>query len=80
MNSTINRIENDLDNPNFETLKKLAIALEVNKELLLIKCGYSDMPEEFIYIYDRSSSFAEKKMKKMFKMFNDIIDKLILEK
>jgi len=87
-NSTISRIEADLVKPDPATLEKLAIALDTNKSLLLTKCGYSEMPEEFVTIANeipeefvmiarRTGELSKEERAKAYKMFNETIDSFL---
>ena len=78
-NSTISRIEADLVKPDPATLEKLSIALEVDKTLLLTKCGYSEIPEEFVLIARKTGELSEEKRAEAYKIFNETIDKFLLE-
>lgn len=78
-NSTISRIEADMVKPDPTTLGKLANALNVEKSLLLTKCGYSEIPEEFVVIARKTGDLTEEKRAKLYKVFNDTIDKFLLE-
>ena len=78
-NSTISRIEADSVKPDPATLEKLATALDVDKSLLLTKCGYSEIPEEFVMIARKTGELTEEKRAKAYKIFNDTIDKFLLE-
>ena len=78
-NSTISRIEADAVKPDPATLEKLAIALGVDKALLLTKCGYSEIPEEFVLIARKTGNLTEEQRVKAYKLFNDTIDKFLLE-
>ncbi|MCL1804250.1 MAG: helix-turn-helix domain-containing protein [Eubacteriaceae bacterium] len=49
-NSTISRLESDAVKPDHTTIEKLSVALNVEKSLLLTKCGYSEIPEDFVII------------------------------
>lgn len=76
-NSTISRIEADNVKPDPATLEKLADALKVEKEVLLAKCGY--IPEEFVIIARKTGALSEEKRAEAYKIFNDTIDKFLLE-
>lgn len=78
-NSTISRIEADNVKPDPTTLEKLANALKVDKALLLTKCGYSEIPEEFVIIARKTGTLSEEKRAEAYKIFNDTIDKFLLE-
>ncbi len=78
-NSTISRIEADMVKPDPATLEKLALALEVDKSLLLTKCGYSEIPEEFVIIARKTGELSEEKRVEAFRIFNATIDKFLLE-
>lgn len=78
-NSTISRIEADNVKPDPATLEKLANALKVDKALLLTKCGYSEIPEEFVMIARKSGELTEQQRAKAYKIFNETIDKFLLE-
>lgn len=78
-NSTISRIEADSVKPDPVTLEKLATALEVDKALLLTKCGYSEIPEEFVMIARKTGELTEAQRAKAYKIFNDTIDKFLFE-
>lgn len=78
-NSTISRIESDFVNPDPITLEKLACALNVDKSLLLTKCGYSEIPEEFVIIARKTGELSEEKRVEAFKIFNETIDKFLEE-
>ena len=73
-NSTINRIESDTVKPDVATLEKLANALNVDKEVLLSKCGYSEIPENFVAIARRTGELTEKQRAELYNVFNRTID------
>lgn len=77
-NSTISRIEADMVKPDPITLEKLSNALNVEKTLLLTKCGYSEIPEEFIVIARKAGDLTEEKKAQLYKVFNDTIDQFLL--
>lgn len=77
-NSTISRIEAGSVKPDPATLDKLATALDVDKSLLLTKCGYSEIPEEFVMIARKTGELTEEQRAKAYKIFNDTIDKFLL--
>ena len=66
-NSTISRIEADMVKPDPATLEKLALALDVDKSLLLTKCGYSEIPEEFVIIARKTGELSEEKRMEAFR-------------
>ena len=78
-NSTISRLEADAVNPDPVTLEKLAAALNVDKALLLIKCGYSEIPEEFVVIARKTGDLSEEKRAKVYKALNETIDQFLAE-
>ena len=73
-NSTISRLEADLVTPDLKTIEKLANALAVDKALLLAKCGYSEIPEDFVIIARRAGELSAEKRAQAYKMFNETID------
>lgn len=73
-NSTINRIEADIVKPDISTLEKIANALGVEKALLLTKCGYSEIPEEFVIIARKIGELTEEQRRKAYEVFNSTID------
>ena len=77
-NSTISRLEADLVTPDLKTLENLANALNIDKALLLTKCGYSEIPEEFVIIARKSGELSAEKRAEAFKIFNETIDKFLL--
>ena len=77
-NSTISRIEADLVKPDPATLEKLSNALNVDKTILLTKCGYSEIPEDFIVIARKTGDLSEKQRKKVYDIFNQTIDDFLL--
>lgn len=78
-NSTVSRLEADLVKPDLKTLEKLANALRIDKTLLLTKCGYSEIPEEFVIIARKTGELSEEKRAEAYKIFNETIDKFLLE-
>lgn len=78
-NSTISRIEADTVKPDPATLEKIAKALEVDKTILFTKCGYSEIPEEFVMIARKTGELTESQRAKAYKIFNETIDKFLLE-
>lgn len=78
-NSTISRIEADAVKPDPATLEKLALALGVDKSLLLTKCGYSEIPEEFVIIARKTGELSEEKRMEAYRIFNETIDKFLLD-
>jgi transcriptional regulator with XRE-family HTH domain len=73
-NSTISRIEANLVQPDPLTLDKLAKALDADKSLLLTKCGYSEIPEEFVVIARKVGEMPKEHRARIYKTFNDTID------
>lgn len=78
-NSTISRLEADLVKPDLQTLEKISKALNVDKTLLLTKCGYSEIPEEFVIIARKTGKLSEEKREEAYKIFNETIDKFLLD-
>ena len=78
-NSTISRIEADTVKPDPATLEKLAVALDIDKSLLLTKCGYSEIPEEFVIIARKTGELSEEKRMEAYRIFNETIDKFLLD-
>lgn len=78
-NSTISRIEADIVKPDPATLEKLASALGVEKSMLLTKCGYSEIPEEFVIIARKTGELSEEKRMEAYRIFNETIDKFLLD-
>ena len=78
-NSTISRIEADAVKPDPATLEKIAKALEIDKTLLFTKYGYSEIPEDFVLIARKSGELTDVQRARAYKIFNDTIDKLLLE-
>jgi transcriptional regulator with XRE-family HTH domain len=73
-NSTISRIEANLVQPDPLTLDKLAKALGADKSLLLTKCGYSEIPEEFVVIARKVGEMPQEHRARIYKTFNETID------
>lgn len=78
-NSTISRIEADSVKPDPATLEKLAMVLDVDKSMLLTKCGYSEIPEEFVVIARKTGELTQQQKEKVYKIFNDTIDKFLID-
>ena len=78
-NSTISRIEADSVNPDPNTLEKISIALGVDKALLFTKCGYSEIPENFVVIARKTGNLTKEQQEHIYKIFNDTIDQFLLE-
>lgn len=78
-NSTISRLEADLVKPDLQTLEKISKALNVDKTLLLTKCGYSEIPEEFVIIARKTGKLSKEKREEAYKIFNETIDKFLLD-
>jgi len=77
INSTVSRIEANSVKPDPATLEKLAVALDVDKSLLLTKCGYSEIPEEFVMIARKAGELSEEKRAEAYKIFNATIDNFL---
>ena len=77
INSTVSRIEANSAKPDPATLEKLAVALDVDKSLLLTKCGYSEIPEEFVMIARKAGELSEEKRAEAYKIFNATIDNFL---
>jgi len=77
INSTVSRIEANSVKPDPATLEKLAVALDVDKSLLLTKCGYSEIPEEFVIIARKAGELSEEKRAEAYKIFNATIDNFL---
>lgn len=73
-NSTISRIEAGLVKPDPATLNKIAITLDIDKSLLLTKCGYSDIPEDFLIIARKTGKLNEEQRSHIYNKFNETID------
>ena len=78
-NSTISRIEADSVKPDPATLEKLSIALDVDKSLLLTKCGYSEIPEEFVAIARKTGELSGENREKIYRLFDETIDRFLAE-
>ncbi len=76
-NSTISRIEANLVKPDPSTLEKLAEALAEDKSLLMTKCGYSEIPEEFILIARRTGELTPEQRFQVYQALNDTIDDVL---
>ncbi len=80
INSTVSRIEADLVKPDPLTIEKIAEALQVDKTLLFIKCGYNnEIPEDFVVIARKTGELSEKSRQEIYKIFNETIDKFLLD-
>lgn len=77
INSTISRIEADSVKPDPATIEKIADALKIDKTLLFVKCGYTEIPEEFVVIARKTGDLTEEQRKEVYKIFNDTIDKFL---
>lgn len=73
-NSTVSRIESDAVKPDPNTIDKIANALEVDKNILLVKCGYSEIPEDFVVIARKFGMLSESEQLEVFKLFDETID------
>lgn len=78
-NSTISRIEAGLVKLDHDTLEKIAKALDVEKSLLLSKCGYSEIPEDFVIIARKAGELSEEDRAEAFRQFHETIDKFFQE-
>ena len=79
INSTISRIEADAVRPDPTTIEKIADALQVDKTLLFVKCGYNDaIPEDFVIIARKAGELTEEQRKHAYKVFNETIDQFLL--
>lgn len=76
-NSTISRIEANQVKPDPATLEKLAMALQIDKAMLLTKCGYSEIPEEFVVIARKTGDLTEAQRVQIYDMINKKIDQLL---
>lgn len=76
-NSTINRIENDLVKPDVSTISKIAEVLGISKEILLTKCGYGEIPEDFVIIARKIGDLTAEKRKAAYEVLNSTIDKFL---
>lgn len=77
-NSTISRIEAGSVKPDPLTLEKLALALETDKSLLMIKFGYSEIPEEFIVIARKTGELSQERRADLYRKFNETVDEFLL--
>ena len=78
-NSTVSRIEADLVNPDPVTLSKLALALGVEKSVLLTKCGYSEIPEELIAIARKTGDLSVAQREVVYKRINGAVGEILHE-
>lgn len=78
-NSTVSRIEADLVKPDPSTLEKIATALGEDQTMLFTKCGYSEIPEEFIVIARKSGELSEQQRQDLFDIFNKTIDSFLAQ-
>ena len=76
-NSTINRIEADTVKPDVSTIGKIADVLGIQKEILLTKCGYSEIPEDFVIIARKIGDLTAEQRKEAYEIFNATIDKFL---
>lgn len=49
-----------------------------DEKTMLTKCGYSEIPEEFVIITRESGELSAEKRAEAFKIFNETIDKFLL--
>jgi|GEM_PF-547301 len=73
-NSTISRIESNQVKPDPATLEKIAQALNIDKLILMTKCGYSEIPEDFIVIARKAGELTLEQRAELFQIFNNTID------
>jgi transcriptional regulator with XRE-family HTH domain len=76
-NSTISRIESDTVMPDAKTLVKIAGALNIDKEILLGKCGYSDLHDDVIVIARKAGEVSPDKRKDLLNVLNETIDRYL---
>lgn len=76
-NSTISRIESNQVKPDPITLEKIAQALNIDKSVLMTKCGYSEIPEEFIVIARKAGELTGIQRAEIFKKLNATIDQFL---
>ena len=76
-NSTVSRIENDIVKPDVSTISKIAEILGISKEILLTKCGYSEIPEDFVIIARKIGDLTVEQRKAAYEVFNSTIDKFL---
>lgn len=48
------------------------------RERMITKCGYSEIPEEFVIITRKPGELSAEKRAEVFKIFNETIDKFLL--
>lgn len=78
INSTISRIEAGSVRPDPATIEKIAKALQIDKTLLFVKCGYNDaIPEDFVIIARKAGELTEEQRKRAYKAFNETIDQFL---
>ncbi len=77
-NSTISRIEANSVNPDPATLEKIAVALNVDKAILLTKCGYSEVPVEYVVLARKTGELPREKQEELYRIFNTTIDSFLL--
>ena len=73
-NSTISRIESNQVKPDPATLDKIAQALNIDKSILMTKCGYSEIPEDFVVIARKVGELTLEQRANIFQVFNSTID------
>lgn len=78
-NSTISRIEANLVKPDPATIEKIAYALEEDKSMMMTKCGYSEIPEEFVVLARKTGELTKQQQEDIFRIFNDTIDGFLLD-
>lgn len=76
-NSTVSRIESNQVKPDPLTLEKLSQALSVEKSLLMTKCGYSEIPEDFVVIARKTGEVKEQQREELFNLLNETIDSFL---
>ena len=78
-NSTVSRIEAGSVNPDPVTLSKLALALGVEKSVLLTKCGYSEIPEELIVIARKTGELSVAQREVVYKRIDGAVGEMLYQ-
>lgn len=78
-NATISRIEAGEGNPGPDTLVKIADALSIPVDELMLRCKYTSIPEPFIVMARKTGALTEQQRAYVYSVLDQTIDRVLGE-
>lgn len=78
-NSTISRIESGEVYPDPDTIVKIAKALEVSTDELMLRSRYTSVPEEFVVIARKTQKLTEAQKRQFYAVLDRTVDQVLAQ-